>query len=146
MEVVGTPFRGYYHAERYILVDASGQTLGSVREMPVKSVIAWPTKGESVPMGAHTIFGFAWSAYGPILRVDVSTDDEQTWAPARLLPAEGPLAWTRWEANWDAGRRGHVTIASRATDSAGNVQPSDVPWNRFGYLMNAIVRRRIAVE
>jgi DMSO/TMAO reductase YedYZ molybdopterin-dependent catalytic subunit len=146
MEVVNTLFRGYYNTERYIFVDASGQVLGSVREMPVKSVIAWPTKDETVAAGEHTLFGFAWSAYGSIQRVDVSIDDEQNWTPARLLPTDGPLAWTRWEADWHAGRRGQVTVACRATDSAGNVQPNDVPWNKFGYLMNAIVRRRVTVE
>ena len=34
LEVVDTPFRGYYNAERYIIVDADGRTLRSVREMP----------------------------------------------------------------------------------------------------------------
>ena len=146
MEVVNTPFRGYFNAERYIFVDAAGQTVGTVREMPVKSVVAWPAQDEIVSAGAHTIFGFAWSAHGTIQRVDVSTDGERTWSPARLLATDGPLAWTRWEADWHAAPGGDVTVAARAADSAGNVQPSEVPWNKFGYLMNAIVRRRVTVQ
>jgi len=48
LELVNAPFHGYYHNERYIIVDCNDRTLGSVREMPVKSVIAWPVDGEVV--------------------------------------------------------------------------------------------------
>jgi hypothetical protein len=34
----------------------------------------------------------------------------------------------------------------RATDTAGNVQPETVPWNKFGYLMNAITSRNVTVS
>jgi hypothetical protein len=143
--VVHQPFRGYWNAERYIMVDESGRTLRSVREMPVKSVIAWPTEGETVSPGSHTVFGFAWSSAGQIENVEVSTDGRQTWSTARLIHGEGPIAWTRWEFPWTAGATGEVTLAVRATDAAGNTQPMSVPWNKFGYLMNAIVSRKVNV-
>jgi DMSO/TMAO reductase YedYZ molybdopterin-dependent catalytic subunit len=145
IELVNSPFRGYFNVERYIFVDANGQTLGAVTEMPVKSIIAWPAKDATVTLGSHTIFGFAWSARGEIERVDVSTDDERTWAAARLQHGEGPFAWTRWEIDWSPASRGKVTLAARAVDAAGNVQPSEVAWNKFGYLMNAILRRPVIV-
>ncbi|TME86871.1 MAG: sulfite oxidase, partial [Chloroflexi bacterium] len=47
IELVNTPFQGHFNAERYIMVDADGRTLRTVREMPVKSVIAWPAEGET---------------------------------------------------------------------------------------------------
>jgi len=74
LELVNAPFHGYYHNERYIIVAATIAPLGSVREMPVKSVIAWPVDGEVVASGSHTIFGFAWSGQGQISQVEVSTD------------------------------------------------------------------------
>jgi len=146
IELVSTPFQGHFNAERYIMVDADGRTLRTVREMPVKSVIAWPGEGETLRAGPHTVFGFAWSGLGQIDRVDVSTDNQQTWSPAELIRGTGPLAWTRWEYAWSATARGSASIAARAVDSFGNVQPGEVPWNKFGYQMNAILTRRVTVQ
>ena len=146
IELVNTPFQGHFNAERYIMVDADGRTLRTVREMPVKSVIAWPGEGETLRAGPHTVFGFAWSGLGQIDRVDVSTDNRQTWLPAELIRGTGPHAWTRWEYAWNPTARGSASIAVRAVDSSGNVQPSEVPWNKFGYQMNAILTRRVTVQ
>ena len=146
IELVSTPFQGHFNAERYIMVDADGRTLRTVREMPVKSVIAWPGEGETLRAGPHTVFGFAWSGLGQIDRVEVSTDNQQTWSPAELIRGTGPLAWTRWEYAWSATARGSASIAARAVDSSGNVQPGEVPWNKFGYQMNAILTRRVTVQ
>jgi DMSO/TMAO reductase YedYZ molybdopterin-dependent catalytic subunit len=145
-EVVSSPFKGYYNAERYIFVDGEGRTTGTVREMPVKSVVAWPTEGEQIPLGAHTVFGFAWSGSAPIERVEVSTDDQRTWSPARLTRGDGALAWTRWEFVWTPSGVGAASFAVRATDTAGNTQPRQAPWNKFGYQMNAILTRTVKVE
>jgi DMSO/TMAO reductase YedYZ molybdopterin-dependent catalytic subunit len=146
IEVLNTPFQGYWNVERYIMVDGNGRTLRSVREMPVKSVIAWPVEGGVVRPGTHTVYGFAWSGFGQIERVDVSADDQRTWSQARLIRGDGPLAWTRWEYRWSPSSGGSVKLSVRATDSAGNVQPSDVEWNKFGYQMNAVVTHQVNVQ
>ena len=147
IELVNTPFRGHFNAERYIIVDESGRTLDVVREMPVKSVIAWPSESERVGLGTpHTVFGFAWSGFGRIDRVEVSVDSGGTWSAAQLIDGQGPLAWTRWEYTWTPSAAGQAILAARAIDSAGNVQPDRVSWNKFGYQMNAVVRRPVLVE
>ena len=146
IEVVNEPFRGYYHAERYIIADRDGHVSGPVREMPVKSVIAWPLEGQAVAAGPNTVFGFAWSGWGEIAQVEVSTDGQRTWSPARLVPGKGPLAWRRWEFEWTPSISGAANVAVRATDTAGNVQPQTVPWNKFGYLMNAVTSRNVSVS
>jgi DMSO/TMAO reductase YedYZ molybdopterin-dependent catalytic subunit len=146
LEVLNTPFGGYYHSERYIIVDADGRTLRSVREMPVKSLIAQPEDGATLELSAHVISGFAWSGLGQIEQVEVSTDNQHTWSPARLIHGEGPFAWTRWESIWIPRRPGPAILASRATDSAGNLQPTEAAWNKFGYLMNAIATRTVTVQ
>jgi DMSO/TMAO reductase YedYZ molybdopterin-dependent catalytic subunit len=145
IEVVNVPFAGYYNVERYIIVDAEGRTTDTVREMPVKSVVAWPTEGERIPAGTRTIFGFAWSGHAPIDRVEISTDGQRTWSAAKLTRGEGPLAWTRWEFEWTPSGAGRANFAVRATDAAGNVQPQQAPWNKFGYQMNAILTRTVSV-
>ncbi len=146
IEVTNTPFRGYFNTERYIFVDTSGQTIGTVREMPVKSVVAWPMEGERLGVGPQTVFGFAWSGFGSIEGVEVSTDDQRTWSPAKIIPGGGPLAWTRWEYVWTPASPGSASLSVRATDVVGNVQPNKVPWNKFGYLMNAILTRTVTIE
>lgn len=146
IELVNAPYRCYYNVERYIFVDADGRTVGSVGKMPVKSIIAWPAEGERLGSGPHTVFGFAWSGHGSIPRVDVSSDGQTSWSPARLTPGNGPLAWTRWEYDWTPPGSGNATLAVRATDAAGNVQPREAAWNKFGYLMNAIQSRTVLIQ
>jgi sulfite oxidase len=146
LEVVDKPFRGYYNAERYIFVDSAGQTLRTVRELPVKSIIASPADGASVKAEPQTIFGFAWSGHGDVTSVDVSTDGGRTWSAARLTHGRGPLAWTRWELDWRPAASGSTRILSRARDDAGNVQPEHAVWNKFGYEMNAIPSREVVVD
>jgi DMSO/TMAO reductase YedYZ molybdopterin-dependent catalytic subunit len=146
IDVVNTQFAGYFNAERYIVVDVDGQTIGTIREMPVKSVVAWPNEGDRIPSGAQSVFGFAWSGYAPIDRVEVSTDDQRTWSAATLTRGDGPLAWTRWEFDWTPPHRGSASFAVRAADAAGNVQPRQASWNKFGYQMNAILTRTVTVE
>jgi len=146
IEVVSTPFAGYFNAQRYIMVDAEGRTFDTVREMPVKSVVAWPGEGERIPRGPHTVFGFAWSGHAPIQRVEVSTDEQRTWLAARLTHGEGSLAWTRWDYDWTPDASGVARFAVRATDTAGNVQPDQALWNKFGYQMNAILTRTVTVD
>ena len=65
--------------------------------------------------------------------------------PGAVTGGNGPLAWTRWEITWNPASPGEATLSVRATDSAGNVQPTEVAWNKFGYQMNAILNRRVRV-
>jgi DMSO/TMAO reductase YedYZ molybdopterin-dependent catalytic subunit len=146
LEVVNTPFAGYYNAQRYIFVDADGRMQRVVRELPVKSVIAAPAEGSTLSQKVQTLFGFAWSGFGSIERVEVSTDGGDTWQAARLQAGSGPLAWTRWELAWTPSTRGPARIMARATDSAGNVQPETAVWNKFGYEMNAIACREVLIS
>jgi DMSO/TMAO reductase YedYZ molybdopterin-dependent catalytic subunit len=145
MELVDQPFSGYYNAQRYIIVDAHGKTQRTVQRLPVKSVFAWPGPDAQVAPRPHTLFGFAWSGMGAIERVEVSLDGQSTWAAARLIHGDGPLAWTRWEFDWTPAQPGPAQLAVRATDSDGNSQPREAAWNAFGYEMNAIAVRDVLV-
>ena len=73
-------------------------------------------------------------------------DEQHTWRPAKLTRGDGPFAWTRWEFVWTASGRGAAGFAVRATDAAGNVQPRQPAWNKFGYQMNGILTRTVTVE
>ena len=71
----------------------------------------------------HEIQGFAWSGNGTIRAVDVTVDGGATWREATLdRPVlDKCLTGFRFPWNWAGGP---ATIASRAVDSTGYVQPT----------------------
>src|SRR5262245_21418646 len=72
--------------------------------------------------GAHRIVGAAWVA--PVARVEVRVDDGP-WRPATLEDgAGGEFAWVFWSLDWPDAAAGEHTVASRAVDTAGDVQPA----------------------
>ncbi|MBV8565947.1 MAG: sulfite dehydrogenase [Methylobacteriaceae bacterium] len=92
--------------------------------MEAKSVITFPSGGHrlSAP-GFYEISGLGWSGSGRIKRIEVSTDGGRSWQNAALQEPILPKCLTRfrfpWQ--WDGGP---ATLASRATDETGYVQPS----------------------
>jgi hypothetical protein len=89
--------------------------------------------------------GYAWSGLGGIAKVEVSTDNGNTWNEATITENGGELSWVRFEYSWDAvlGPTGLVTLA---TDERGTSQPGQVPWNQLGYQFNAIQRVLVNVK
>lgn len=99
-----------------------------------------------VSRGPTVLEGKAWSGQGQIVRVEVSTDDRQTWRPATLQPPVSPFAWTPWTFTWDVRRRGEYIVSSRALDSAGNIQPLRAFWNVQGMAQNGVERIGVTVQ
>jgi len=93
-----------------------------------------------------TISGYAWAGEQKIMRVEVSVDGGSKWKDAELTPQNLNYAWRLFKLNWTPPQPGYYTILSRATDSAGRVQPFVAEWNPSGYLYNAIDRVGITVE
>ena len=75
------------------------------------------------PVGAYQLSGIAWSGSGKIRRVEVSADGGSSWADAALDEHVLSKCLTRFRSawRWDGGP---AVIMSRATDDAGNVQPT----------------------
>ena len=109
-----------------------------VTAMRVRARVTDPAPGATIPAGAYTVRGKAWSGTGPITQVHVSLTGEGDWHEARLAPSQGPYQWQDWSFHWEANAPGRHTLRARATDAAGNVQPDVPPWNRIGYGNNAI--------
>jgi sulfite oxidase len=107
----------------------------TITDMPVKSIITTPAEGFSARRRLR-VEGWAWSGHTPLSHVEVSADGGATWQPATLAPAEHRWAWRRFHADL-APHPGPVTLAARATDTAGRSQPERAPWNPRGYLNNA---------
>ena len=67
--------------------------------------------------------GIAWSGAGSIRRVEVSADGGQTWGDALIESQQLDKALVRFSIPW-RWNGAPAVLQSRATDSAGNVQPT----------------------
>lgn len=106
----------------------------SVQEMSVKSWINAPgPEASGLRAGPLQIQGVAFGGLHAVSRVEVSIDGGKTWKDARFVgPDLGRYAWRQFvlPARLPAGS---YTLASRATDAAGNVQPEQRMENAGGY-------------
>jgi len=106
----------------------------SVLEMTVKSWINSPnSEGNSPSAGLVQIQGVAFGGMNAVKKVEVSVDGGKSWREARLVgPDLGKYAWRQFvlSAQLPAG---NYTLASRAIDAAGNVQPETRGENVSGY-------------
>ena len=117
-----------------------------IEGMPVKSTLTAPEDGAKLPLGQIAIRGFAWAGENAIERVDISTDGGARWQAAELTQQKLPFAWRLFTYRWTPKDPGYYTVMSRATDTAGRVQPIVATWNPSGYLWNAIDRVGVTVE
>jgi DMSO/TMAO reductase YedYZ molybdopterin-dependent catalytic subunit len=138
IEALAEPFTGYFQAARYVMDIPGAGTRPPLQTMAVKSLITYPRAGATLPPGAQEIRGMAWSGDGAITEVAVSTDGGATWQPGALDPPASPYAWQPWTFAWTPPGPGAYTLCARATDAAGHTQPAIAPWNRLGYVNNAI--------
>jgi|SRR6266853_2405100 len=139
IEVSGTPFRGHFQAERYVIGDRP------VRTMQVRSLILEPVDGATVPPAPQVVRGVAWTGAGRVTLVELSDEGGTTWRKATLLGTPRPYTWCRWEAPWSPAQTGPATLLARATDSSGAQQPLEPVWNALGYANNAAVPHHVLV-
>jgi len=119
----------------------------SMWEMNVKSWINSPSgePGEAVRAGTVQIHGVAFAGVNAAARVEVSLDGGRSWKNARFVgPDLGRFAWRQfvYSARLEPG---NYTIASRATDTAGNTQPRDRVENERGYSHNGWLDHAVKV-
>lgn len=119
----------------------------SIYDMPVNSVIGVPKSESTVQRdtdGTIEVKGYALpsGSDGPIVRVEVSTDDGKTWSDAELLRDDGVTdaelkwAWCLWKTKVKLDKGKNVTILSRATDKSGQTQARCPQWNFRGVAYN----------
>ena len=149
--VVDEPFTGYQMITGYRLRSDTGEAGTPVTRMEPRSLLVPPgipdfmSRRRFAPPGRHRLQGRAWSGWGPIERVDVSTDGGATWQPAAVGEPPGPAAWAPFTYDWDATAGEHV-LCARAHDATGRGQPDAPPWNVGGYANNAIQRIPVSVR
>jgi DMSO/TMAO reductase YedYZ molybdopterin-dependent catalytic subunit len=149
--VLDGPFEGYQQARGYRLRQTPDDDGEPVSRMLPRSLMVPPgipdfrTRERMLEPGPCTLRGRAWSGFGPVKRVEVSTDGGATWSDARLGPQVSEWAWRRWEWDLDLSEPGAYELCCRATDSADKVQPLEAPWNLGGYANNEVQRVPVVV-
>src|SRR3984893_12060756 len=117
-----------------------------IERLPVRSFLIWPDGTSKIPVGMNIrLQGIAFSGFGRVNRLEVSEDGGKTWLPAELGEDHGPYSFRTWGMSWTAKSQGRHTLAVRATDEKGSVQPDEPVWNAGGYLWNMIERQEIVV-
>lgn len=115
-----------------------------VASLKVKSIITSGLPGtRQVDSGLpKDIRGVAWAGdAGPVVAVEVSSDNGQSWEPAQLFKdQETQFGWRQWVFPIDAKQLKSSDVIVRARDAAGNTQPLEQEWNPSGYLWNVAQR------
>jgi DMSO/TMAO reductase YedYZ molybdopterin-dependent catalytic subunit len=149
--ILEEPFTGYQNERGYRLRQTADEPGSPVTRMAVRSLMVPPgipdfaTRRRFVALAEQELEGRAWTGHGEIEGVEVSSDGGATWAPANLRPPGGPHAWRGWTFRWRPERPGDYQLCCRATDTEGNRQPADAPWNLGGYANNAVQRVPVTV-
>jgi sulfane dehydrogenase subunit SoxC len=124
VKLVEAPDMSYYEARTYAPVLPGGKAYQFYFLQEVKSFITHPTFGLTMNgPGYYEIAGIAYSGNGRISKVMVTADGGKTWAQAALQEPVHSKAFTRFRVpwRWDGGP---AVLQSRASDEAGNVQPT----------------------
>lgn len=154
--VLDKPFAGYWMNTAYRIpttenaVEEPGnlcKTTVPITRMNVRSFFTAPEPDTTVRVGQKVqLSGIAFDGGSGIRRVEVSTDDGQTWQTAELGQDLGRHSFRRWSLPWTAATTGSKKLLVRATTNAGEVQPAKVGWNRAGYMRNVIEELRLEVS
>lgn len=118
------PFETREETSKYTDLMPDGTARQFTFVMEAKSLILAPSGGHRLRgPGFREIVGIAWSGRGRIARVEVSVDGGARWLDAALGTPVLPKCLTRFTLpwRWDGAP---ATLASRATDETGYVQPT----------------------
>lgn len=77
-----------------------------------------------VAADAAELAGIAFAGDRGIGRVEVSTDDGETWAEATIAARPSPLSWVIWRRAWSPAP-GTYRVVVRATDGTGELQTAE---------------------
>lgn len=148
--VIDHPYAGVEQKQVYRLQSSPSEGGRAVQRKFVRAGMMPPGFPDAISRyrmtdrGPQTLQGMAWSGSGPIVKVEVSTDDRKSWSPATLGAPVGPFAWTPWTFTWNATPGEHI-LSDRATDAAGNTQPLEPWWNAQGMAQNGVERIAVLV-
>ncbi|MGR8946905.1 MAG: sulfite dehydrogenase [Gammaproteobacteria bacterium] len=124
LKVADGPYYTREETSKYTDLLPDGKAREFSFQMEAKSVITSPSAGQLVPaIGYQQIRGLAWSGRGKVARVEVSTDNGDSWREAKLHGPILPISHTRFTHDWHWDGE-PARIMSRCTDETGYTQPT----------------------
>ena len=118
LEVIDRPIKDYWEDRGW---DCSPP-------MAIDSTIFFPDDGVRVAAGEPLTVGGAAFGGTRVTRVEVTTDQGQTWQDAEIVQdMDSENVWVFWQAELTFAEPGKYIVNVRATDIAGNVQQEDDP-------------------
>jgi sulfite dehydrogenase (cytochrome) subunit A len=114
-----------------------------INRFTVRSFITNVSDGAKLKPGATTLKGIAFDGGKGIKEVAVSTDGGKNWTPAKLGKDLGKYSFREWQLPVKLAA-GSYELKVRATNNAGETQPSEPKWNPAGYLRNVIETVRVS--
>jgi sulfane dehydrogenase subunit SoxC len=151
LQVTNQPFMTRDETSKYsdLMPDGKARIFSLPQE--AKSIVTFPSGGQTLPgPGLYELTGLAWTGRGRIERVELTFDGGLTWQDARLDEPRFRMAFTRFRLPWRWDGR-PTTIASRAIDETGYVQPTReeliaARGTNSGYHFNGIKLWKIAAD
>lgn len=137
IEAIDYQFDGYQMDRTYRYSQSADDPGQPVERIQVRSLMKPPgipdfmTRGRLVDAGNLAVTGRAWAGRLGISGVEFSEDGGESWSQTQLSELVSAFAWCEWTFLW-AARPGRHTLCVRATDSQGNTQPVEQPWNYQG--------------
>jgi len=124
IKLVESPVMAINETKQYTILRPDGKAWQFYFPQEVKSFITHPSPGLNMKgPGFYEISGISFSGNGRISKVEVSADGGKSWAQAAMQAPVLSKAFTRFRIPWTWDGRTAI-LQSRATDEAGNVQPS----------------------
>jgi sulfane dehydrogenase subunit SoxC len=148
---VHLPFDGYQNVMAYRYRQDPGEVGEPVSRIVPRSLMAPPgipdflSRRRLLTMESCRLEGRAWSGWGPVTLVEVSSDGGRGWTAAELEPPDVPYSWRHWSLEWTPPAPGDYELCCRATDATGRTQPTDPQWNLGGYADNQVQRVEVTV-
>jgi DMSO/TMAO reductase YedYZ molybdopterin-dependent catalytic subunit len=145
--VIDTVFDGFWMKGAYRIPDndcnctepgTPPKTTIPIGRLTVRSFITSLANDAKVAAGQPiTLKGIAFDGGTGIKEVAVSTDDGETWTPAKLGQDLGKYSFREWQLPVTLAAGKHA-LKVRATSNSGQIQPMKPLWNPAGYLRNVV--------
>jgi sulfite dehydrogenase (cytochrome) subunit A len=113
-----------------------------INRFNVRSFITSVADGAKLKSGTTALKGIAFDGGKGIKEVAVSADGGKTWTAAKLGRDLGKYSFREWKLPVKLAAGSH-DLQVRATNNAGDTQPSEPKWNPAGYLRNVVETVRV---
>jgi DMSO/TMAO reductase YedYZ molybdopterin-dependent catalytic subunit len=146
--VLEKPHEGFFMDRAYRVYQKGEESITGevVTGMELKSIITKPLPEEKLSPGRIQILGAAYAGETRVDKVEISTDNGQTWNTVSFIGPDEPYAWRQWQFIWEVKAKGDYTLMARAFDAEGNAQPMSAKWNVMGYFNNGVREHAVAVR